>query len=168
MVFVTSFGLWLTCVIALDASLIYGILVPSKARSRPWSMFPRGDDMSERRRILLQEVGWKHSNPPEGVTVWLQLCGRQDVKHESGMAVVAPDVSSFCVLVIAHGGREMKSSSRACDFEHALEDQSTLTFTVTPDQDIRGELALACGHIERFFFQSGAAFFRSPELIPAK
>ncbi len=124
--------------------------------------------MQEGKRILLQEVGWKHINPPEGVSVWLQLCGRQDVKHESGMAVVAPDVSSFCVLVIAHGGREMKSSSRACDFEHALEDQSTLTFTVTPDHDIRGELALVGGHFERFFFQNGMSFFRSPELIPAK
>jgi hypothetical protein len=124
--------------------------------------------MSERRRILLQEVGWKHSNPPEGVTVWLELCGWQDVRNESGMAVVAPEVSSFCVLVIAQGGREMRSPSRACDFEHTLKDRSTLTFVVTPDNDIRGELALVGGHFERFFFQNGMSFFRSPELIPAK
>ncbi len=124
--------------------------------------------MQEGRRMLLQEVGWKHIDPPEGVSVWLELCGWQDVRNESGMAVVAPGVSSFCVLVIAQGEREMRSPSRACDFQHSLDDHPTLTFMVTPDNDIRGELALVGDHFERFFFQNGMSFFRSPQLTPVK
>ncbi len=122
-----------------------------------------------RKRIPLQEVRWpRQFCPPMDVSVWIELCGWQDVRNESGMAVVAPEVSSFCVLVMVQGEREMKSLSRACDFQHSLDDQSTLLLTTTPDNDIRAELVLAGGHSERFFFQNGMSFFRSPELIPAK
>ena len=119
--------------------------------------------------LLLEKIQWPEllRGRMDGVSVLVQWCGRDGVCREPSLAVVAPDVNTFCYLRLKSGEHEIRSPSRACDFSVSEENQPALLITVTPDGDIRAELVLPDGRSERFFFENGMRLFRSAELISA-
>lgn len=116
--------------------------------------------------VPVEDICWGKLRVPEGIQVHLLVCGKGQFTslRESPMSLLSPEVEMVCSIVLVHGEHEMISPPRACNYWRSLTSFS-LSVTVTPDGDIRVLLEdNDSGFVERFFFEHGMSFFRSPEL----